>query len=40
LPLSAVDNNGILQIIPGAKVGVYQKLSTRATGEAVSASEY
>jgi prepilin-type N-terminal cleavage/methylation domain-containing protein/prepilin-type processing-associated H-X9-DG protein len=40
LPLSAADNNGILQIIPGAKVGVYQKLSTRATGEAVSASEY
>jgi prepilin-type processing-associated H-X9-DG protein len=39
-PVGLTDVNGIYTLAPGTQFGVYQKLSTRAGGEVVSADQY
>ena len=39
-PTGVTDNAGVYTLAPGTQVGVYQKLSTRAIGEVVSADQY
>jgi len=39
-PTGVTDNNHVYTLAPGTQVGVYQKLSTRAIGEVVSADQY
>jgi prepilin-type processing-associated H-X9-DG protein len=40
LPTGVSDNNGVMVLAAGTQMGVYQKLSTRAGGEMVSADQY
>jgi prepilin-type N-terminal cleavage/methylation domain-containing protein/prepilin-type processing-associated H-X9-DG protein len=39
-PTGITDVNGVMTVAPGTQIGVYQKLSTRAAGEVVSADAY
>jgi len=39
-PVGVTDNNGVQTMAPGTQFGVYQKLSTRAGGEVISADQY
>jgi prepilin-type N-terminal cleavage/methylation domain-containing protein/prepilin-type processing-associated H-X9-DG protein len=39
-PLGVTDNNGIMTLAPGTRMGVFQMLSTRAGGEVVSSDQY
>ena len=40
LPIGVTDTAGLFKLAPGTQMGVYQKLSTRAGGEVVSADQY
>jgi prepilin-type N-terminal cleavage/methylation domain-containing protein/prepilin-type processing-associated H-X9-DG protein len=40
LPTGVTDVNGVMTLAPGTQMGVYQKLSTRAGGEAISSDQY
>jgi prepilin-type N-terminal cleavage/methylation domain-containing protein/prepilin-type processing-associated H-X9-DG protein len=39
-PLGVTDNNGIMTIAPGTRMGVFQMLSTRSSGEVISSDQY
>jgi prepilin-type N-terminal cleavage/methylation domain-containing protein/prepilin-type processing-associated H-X9-DG protein len=39
-PLGVTDNNGIMTLATGTRMGVFQMLSTRASGEVISSDQY
>ncbi|HKI20083.1 MAG TPA: prepilin-type cleavage/methylation domain-containing protein, partial [Isosphaeraceae bacterium] len=39
-PVGVTDTNGLFTLAPGTQMGVYQKLSTRASGEVISSDQY